>query len=127
MKMLLFMTSMFKNLFGVAESAKMELEFKRRFSCYFFKDKYYLHKNSSEHELAFILNVSEAYLCNFMMINYQMNFFAMCNKHRVEYFQEAIEKPCNFSIPISSLIKGSGFGSFEEFKTALQGNQPFIR
>ena len=117
------MTSMFKNLFGVAKSDKMELEFKRRFLCYFFKDKYYLHNNSSEHELAFILNVSEAYLCNFMMVNYQMNFFAMCNKYRVEHFEAAMEKPCNFSIPISSLIKGRGFGSFEEFKAALQVNQ----
>ena len=79
MKMVRFMTSMFKNIFGVSESDKMESEFKRRFSYYFFKDKYYLHKNSSEHELASILNVSEAYLCNFMMVNYQMNFFAMCN------------------------------------------------
>ena len=127
MKMLLFITSTFKNLFGVAESDKTESEFKRRFSCYFFKDKYYLHKNCSEHELASILNVSEAYLCNFMMVNYQMNFFAIYNKHRIEHFHAAMEKPCNFSIPISSLIKGSGFGSFEEFKAALQGNQPSIR
>jgi AraC-like DNA-binding protein len=125
MKMVRFMTSMFKNIFGVSESDKMESEFKRRFSYYFFKDKYYLHKNSSEHELASILNVSEAYLCNFMMVNYQMNFFAMCNKHRIEHFKAAMEKPCNFSIPISSLIKGSGFGSFEEFKAALQANKFF--
>ena len=118
-----FITSIFNNLFGVAESDKIKSEFKRRFSDYFFKDKYYLHKNCSEHELAFILNVSEAYLCNFMMVNYQMNFFAMCNKHRIEHFHAAMKKPCNFSIPISSLIKGSGFGSFEEFKAALQVNK----
>ena len=118
-----FITSIFNNLFGVAESDKIKSEFKRRFSDYFFKDKYYLHKNCSEHELAFILNVSEAYLSNFMMANYQMNFFTICNKHRIEHFHAAMEKPCNFSIPISSLIKGSGFGSFEEFKAALQVNK----
>lgn len=123
MQIISYLTNLFKATFVVSESDKKESEFRIRFSECFFKEKYFLHSDSSEQKLAFILNVSEAYLSNYISSNFNMDFFALCNKNRIEHFQEAMEDPKNSEIPISSLIMGSGFDSVESFKASLQSDK----
>jgi AraC-like DNA-binding protein len=124
MNILFCLSKLFKAAFVDSKSDKRELTFKKRFCGHFFKERYYIHANGSLQKLAFILNVSEDYLNNHVLTNYQMDFSALCNKHRIEHFQAAMEDPSNSDIPISCLIMGSGFESAENFTISLQSDKP---
>jgi hypothetical protein len=123
MSILNFISKLLKTTFLSSESDKKETGFKQRFGDLFFKERYFLHVDGTLQKMAFILNVSEDYLSSYVLANYQMDFSALCNKHRIEHFQAAMEDPNNSDIPISSLIMGSGFESVEKFKVSLQSDK----
>lgn len=116
-------SKLFKAIFTGSELEKREATFKQRFGDLFFKERYFLHVDGTAKKMAFILNVSEEYLGEYIIANYQMDFIALCNKYRIEHFQAAMEDPNNSDIPISSLIMGSGFESVEKFKASLQSDK----
>ena len=124
MNILFCLSKLFKAAFVVSKSDKMDQTFRRRFYNRFFKEHYYIHADASCQKLAYILNVSETYLNDYVLTNYQIDFSALCNKHRIECFQAAIEDPSNSEVPISCLIMGSGFKSAENFTTSLQFDKP---
>ena len=124
MNTLFCLSKLFKAAFIVSKSDKRDQNFRRRFCNRFFKQHYYIHTDASCQKLAYILNVSEAYLNDYVLTNYQIDFSALCNKHRIECFQAAIEDADNSGIPIFCLIMGSGFKSAENFRTSLQSGKP---
>ena len=122
MNILFSLSRLFYAAFGVSKFDKGDLTFKRRFCNRFFKECYYIHADGSCQKLAYILNVSETYLNDYVLTNYQIDFSALCNKQRIAYFQAAMEDPNNRNIPISCLMMGSGFESAENFTKSFQSD-----
>jgi len=126
MSMLTFISKLLNTTFLSSESDKKEIGFKQRFVDLFFKERYFLHTDGTLQNMAFILNVSESFLSNYILTNFQMEYPALCIRHRIEHFQAAMEDPKNSDIPISSLIMGSGFESVEKFKDSLHSDKPSL-
>ena len=88
---------------------------KNVFDHYFFDLKYYLNKDASVEHFAGLLNSNPEKLDRIATTYYSNAFHLLINEHRYKHFLSEFESPFNSNLSIDSIIKFSGFESYEDF------------
>jgi hypothetical protein len=84
----------------------------------FFLEFYYLYPNVSSATFAAKTDILQTKIDQYTMEKYGLEFFQLCNKHRIEHFlskNSIVFTEDNFG---NFSLKGTGFTNTEEFKNA---------
>ena len=85
----------------------------------FFLELYYLYPNVSSATFAAKTDILQTKIDQYTMEKYGLEFFQLCNKHRIEHFLGKNALVVSDDKLDNSSLKGSGFTNLVEFKNAF--------
>ncbi len=85
----------------------------------FFTQYYYLSCGASEEDFAGRMGMTQVQLVDYVQKRFGVGFNGLCDRHRIDRFVDKMGDPKTENLTINTLIKASGFRSYESFARAV--------